>query len=148
MHFLEHTMFVLNAYFCRELRFVTILHSKLRFLLRNTGVDSDFTQNFWGKNWRLGALVGAVIESFSDLGQFVSKLPNENGRGAWQCTICQVKGSSRDNMKRHVEAHHYPGFLQHKCNLCDNESETKERLLHHIRTKHGDGSSSHRTSVK
>ena len=57
MHFLENSMFVLNAYFCRELRFVAILRSKLRFLLRNTGVDSDFTQNFWGKNWRLGALV-------------------------------------------------------------------------------------------
>ena len=57
MHFLENSMFVLNAYFCRELRFVAILRSKLRFLLRNTGVDSDFTQNFWGKNWRLGALM-------------------------------------------------------------------------------------------
>ena len=31
---------------CRELRFVAILRSKLRFFLRNTGVDSDFTQNF------------------------------------------------------------------------------------------------------
>ena len=49
-------MFVLNAYFCRELRFVAILRSKLRFLLINTAVDSDFTQNFWEKNWRLGAL--------------------------------------------------------------------------------------------
>ena len=37
---------VLNAYFCRESRFVAILRSKLRFLLRYTGVDSDFTQNF------------------------------------------------------------------------------------------------------
>jgi len=92
--------------------------------------------------------MGAVVESYSDLGQFVSKLPYENGRGAWQCTICQVKGSSRDNMKRHVEAHHFRGFLQHKCNLCDNESETRERLLHHIRTKHGNGSSSRHSSVK
>ena len=47
-------MFVLNAYFCRELRFVAILRSKLRFLLRNTGVDSDFTQNFWGKKLAAG----------------------------------------------------------------------------------------------
>ena len=38
-------MFVLNAYFCREFRFVAILRSKLRFLLRNTGVDSDFRKN-------------------------------------------------------------------------------------------------------
>ena len=91
---------------------------------------------------------GPVIESYSDLGQFVSKLPIENGGGAWQCTICQVKGSSKDNMKRHVEAQHYRGVLQHKCNLCDNESETRERLLHHIRTKHGNGASSHRSSVK
>jgi len=92
--------------------------------------------------------VGAVIESYSDLGQFVSKLPYENGRGAWQCTICQLKGSSRDNMKRHVEALHYRGFLQHKCKLCDNISETRERLLHHIRTKHGNNSSSRRSSKK
>jgi len=92
--------------------------------------------------------VGAVIESYSDLGQFVSKLPYENGRGAWQCTICQLKGSSRDNMKRHVEALHYRGFLQHKCKLCDNISETRERLLHHIRTKHGNSSSSRRSSQK
>ena len=35
-------MFVLNAYLCRELRFVAILPFKLRFLLRNTGVDSEF----------------------------------------------------------------------------------------------------------
>ena len=55
-------MFVLNAYFCRELRFVAILRSKLRFLLRNTGVDSEFTQNFWGKNWRLGALVACTMK--------------------------------------------------------------------------------------
>ena len=39
-------MFVLNGYFCRELKFIVILRSKLRFLLRNTGIDSDFTQNF------------------------------------------------------------------------------------------------------
>ena len=38
--------FNVNPYFCRESRFVAILRSKLRFLLRNTGVDSDFTQNF------------------------------------------------------------------------------------------------------
>ena len=38
------------------IQFGAILRSKLRFFLRNTGVDSDFTQNFWGKNWQLGAL--------------------------------------------------------------------------------------------
>ena len=45
MHFLENLMFVLNAYYCRELNFVAILRPKLRFLLRNTGVDSDFRKN-------------------------------------------------------------------------------------------------------
>ena len=34
MHFLENSIFVLNAYFCRKLNFVAILRSKLRFLLR------------------------------------------------------------------------------------------------------------------
>ena len=32
-------MFVLKAYFCRELRFDAILRSKLRFLLRYSEVD-------------------------------------------------------------------------------------------------------------
>ena len=35
-------MFVLNMYLCRELRFVASLRSKLRLLLRNTGVESEF----------------------------------------------------------------------------------------------------------
>ena len=42
MHFLENSIFFLNAYFCHELRFVATLRSKLRFLLRKTGVDSEF----------------------------------------------------------------------------------------------------------
>ena len=42
-------MFVLNGYFCRELKFITILPSKLRFLLRNTGFDSDFSSEFLRK---------------------------------------------------------------------------------------------------
>ena len=54
-------MFVLNAYFCCGWKFVAILRSKLRFLLRSTGVDSDFTQNFWGKNWRLKSLLISFI---------------------------------------------------------------------------------------
>ena len=52
MHFLENSIIVLNTYFCRESKFVAILRSKLRFLLRNTGVHSDFTQNFCGR-WGL-----------------------------------------------------------------------------------------------
>ena len=58
-NFLSHlgnSMFVLNGYFCCELKFFAILSSKLRFLLRNTGVYSDFTQNFWGKIWQVGTL--------------------------------------------------------------------------------------------
>ena len=59
-------MFVLYSYICCESIFVAILCSKLRFLLRNTGVDSDFTQNFWGKNWRLGALGDTRIALFGE----------------------------------------------------------------------------------
>ena len=47
-------MFVLNAYFCRELRIVAILRSKLKFLLRNTGVDSDFNSEFLRKKMAAG----------------------------------------------------------------------------------------------
>ena len=75
MHFLENSMFVLNAYLCCELRFVAILRSKLRFLLRNTGVDSDFSQNFWGKIGRLKSLLRrlALLFSVSSVNQNVKQ---------------------------------------------------------------------------
>ena len=41
---------------CRK--FTQLVWLRLRILLRKTGVDSDFTQNFWVKNWRLKALFG------------------------------------------------------------------------------------------
>ena len=46
-------VFLLWIKICRD------LCSKLRFLLRNTAVDSDFTQNFWGKifGWSLWSRV-------------------------------------------------------------------------------------------
>ena len=46
---MENSKFGLSAYFCRELKFIAILLSKLKYLLRIKGVDSDFTQNFWEK---------------------------------------------------------------------------------------------------
>ena len=93
-------MFVLNAYFCRELRFVAILRSKLRFLLRNTGVDSDFTQNFWGKNWRLGALyplpddfqnwigLGRVLEVIQGTGS--GSVTRWALVGRWGCGVIKI----------------------------------------------------------
>ena len=67
MHFLENSMVVLSAYFCRDV--------KLRFLLGNTGVDSDFTQNFWGKIWRVGSLIYIMIElCFFSLDQWERKI--------------------------------------------------------------------------
>ena len=88
MHFLENSMFVLNSYFCRESRFVAILRSKLRFLLRNTGVDSDFTQNFWVKNWRLKALLQHSLHMlvecrFRDEFVFKACLPNFILSNSW-----------------------------------------------------------------
>ena len=64
MHFLWNSMFVPNGYFCRESKFVVILRPKLRFLLRKMRVDSDFTQNFWVKNWQLGSLPGPSCSLF------------------------------------------------------------------------------------
>ena len=43
-------MIVLNAHFCCEIKFVAIWRSKLGFLLRNTGVDSDFSSEFLRKD--------------------------------------------------------------------------------------------------
>ena len=60
MHFLENSMFVLRAYFCRELRFVTILRSKLRFLFRNTGVDSRFYSEFLRKKLAVEVSVACI----------------------------------------------------------------------------------------
>ena len=60
-----------------------ILRSKLRFLLKNTGVDSDFTQNFWGKNWWLKSLADfnqlRISEFFRFIEQTFGRL-SENGK--------------------------------------------------------------------
>ena len=58
MHFLENSMSVLNAYFRREIRFVAILRSKLRLLLRNTGEElTQILLRILRKKLRLGALL-------------------------------------------------------------------------------------------
>ena len=54
-------MFVLNAFSCRELKFVAILRAKLRFLLRNIGVDRFYSE-FLRKN-----LAAEVSDSLSVL---------------------------------------------------------------------------------
>ena len=55
-------MFVPNTYFCRELRFVAILRSNLRFLLRNTGLR--LYSEFLRKNLAAG---GSAVD---DIGRF------------------------------------------------------------------------------
>ena len=56
-----------------------------RFLLRNTGDDSDFTKNFWGKNWRVGALL-VVVHVYVQMLQsaFCSNLFNTGLQCAWE----------------------------------------------------------------
>ena len=57
-------MFVLNAYFCRELKFVAILRSQTQIFTQKYRNWLRFIQNFWGKNWRLKSLVTATNFSF------------------------------------------------------------------------------------
>ena len=65
-------MFVPNTHLCRESKFVAILRSKLRFLLRKTQIDSDFTQNFWVKIWWVGSLVYTLQTWFKTYYRFQS----------------------------------------------------------------------------
>ena len=83
---------------CRDFMLQTQIFTQkyrswLRFLLRNTGVDSDFTQNFWGKYWRLGALVpryktGCQDDLFQGILGLLSALHmNTSGRQFFQVDL-------------------------------------------------------------
>ena len=58
-------MFVPNTYFCRELRFVAILRSNLRFLLRNTGLRLN--SEFLRKNLAAG---GSAVDNIGRFDHF------------------------------------------------------------------------------
>ena len=94
-------MFVLNAHFCRELKFVAILRFKLRFLLRNTGVDSDFTQNFWGKIWRLGALLWSHLVRQGNI-LIDGKIFSEYRQWLWWWGWCDDRNDEEDGDNRDI----------------------------------------------
>ena len=85
MHFLENSMFVLNAYFCRELRFVASLGSKLRFFTQKYRSRLRFFSEFLRKELAGG---GSVAESGVDWStcKTKSKLKNVRGKAALQKT--------------------------------------------------------------
>jgi len=76
------------------------------------------------------------LNSWSDLNQYVIKMPDDEGGFKVQCTICQFKGRKSYDMMKHVECHHFRGALKHTCNLCDTDFDTKNALQYHNQTKH------------
>jgi len=76
------------------------------------------------------------VNSWSDLKQYVIKMPDDEGGFKAQCTICQFKGRKSCDMMKHVECHHFRGALKHTCNLCNIDFDTKYALEYHTQTKH------------
>jgi len=83
-----------------------------------------------------GDIKDKEVNSWSDLKQYVIKMPDDEGGFKAQCTICQFKGRKSYDMMKHVECHHFRGALKHTCNLCNIDFDTKYALEYHTHTKH------------
>jgi len=72
------------------------------------------------------------------LERYMSKIPDEEGKKAWQCSFvpCKKIFKRKHNCKEHIEAHHLKGAVEHKCNLCHGVYSTEASFRQHTRNKH------------
>ena len=57
-------------------------------------------------------------------------IPNSNGGS--RCSICGKTGTSRSNLRMHVENMHFAGSFTHECKYCSEEFDTKTKLNNHV----------------
>ena len=58
----------------------------------------------------------------------------EMGPNAHSCSICGKTGSSRSNLRMHIENIHFAGSFTHQCRFCDMTFSTRNLLYKHIKS--------------
>ena len=68
-----------------------------------------------------------LITKHEDFEQFATK----NGSGSISCDICSSHTSNMRDMKRHIEAKHFPNTFVYSCPVCEKEFGTQNSYLNH-----------------
>ena len=56
--------------------------------------------------------------------------------GSFCCGICYQAMNKKDNLKKHIEARHFPNVFSYQCSECSFVVGNKKALHNHIRLKH------------
>jgi len=67
--------------------------------------------------------------------QFMEKLPSEDGRTLWQCTLCGKHHHLKHVISDHVEALHLSD-IEFECPYCQKKKKSRSNLRAHISTYH------------
>ena len=58
----------------------------------------------------------------------------EMGPNTHSCSICGKTGSSRSNLRMHIENIHFAGSFTHQCKFCEMTFSTRNLLYKHIKS--------------
>ena len=58
----------------------------------------------------------------------------------FKCPICGKTFDRRNNLVRHKERQHAPGFVNYRCDICKTGFKTRRIWRRHVNSKHGRGS--------
>ena len=67
--------------------------------------------------------------------QYMEKLPTEDGRTLWQCTLCSKVHHLKHVISDHVEALHLSD-IEFECPYCQKKKKSRSNLRAHISTYH------------
>jgi len=67
--------------------------------------------------------------------QYMEKLPTEDGRTLWQCTLCGKVHHLKHVISDHVEALHLSD-IEFECPYCQKKKKSRSNLRAHISTYH------------
>ena len=67
--------------------------------------------------------------------QYMEKLPTEDGRTLWQCTLCGKHHHLKHVISDHVEALHLSD-IEFECPYCQKKKKSRSNLRAHISTYH------------
>ena len=56
--------------------------------------------------------------------------------GHFQCSICGHVSSRKGDLRKHVEAKHFPGLFEYSCDLCEKKFNTKSKYYDHRSLRH------------
>jgi len=102
------------------------------------GYDEEGYEDY-GQYGAEGGYEGTLVDADGNKGgdkllyQYIVTNP-EMGPNTHSCSICGKTGSSRSNLRMHIENIHFAGSFTHQCKFCEMTFSTKNLLYKHIKS--------------